>query len=75
MAFGIILVLAGAFTIITARSRAMDARRRMHIGEDRFFEERRALAAYPQLRDMSFFRWSGWLTLICGVLLIAKDIM
>jgi|TARA_R100000049_G_C1950848_1_gene98539 hypothetical protein len=75
MIFGVALVLVGAFTIVTARRRAMDAQRRMHIGEDRYFEERRALAAYPQLRDMKFFRWSGWLTLISGLLLLAKEIM
>jgi hypothetical protein len=75
MVFGVVLVLEGAFTIITARRRAVDAQRRMQSGEDHYFEERRELAAYPQLRDTRFIRWSGWLTLACGVLLIALEIL
>ncbi|MEL7729271.1 hypothetical protein AAG612_07030 [Citromicrobium bathyomarinum] len=72
--FGIALILMGAFTVFTAAKSARDAQQRLQSGKDRYFEERRELEAYPQLRNPSKIKRGGWFVMASGVVLVTLDV-
>lgn len=47
----------------------------MRSGEDSYFEERREIEAYPQLRDPARIRRGGWFMMGSGVVLLLLDVL
>tara|TARA_B100000678_G_C18119235_1_gene465937 strand:+ start:147 stop:395 length:249 start_codon:yes stop_codon:yes gene_type:complete len=73
--FSIALIAIGAFTVLRAARSAAEAEARMRSGEDRYFEERRALEAYPQQRDPAKIRRGGWFMIAAGFGLMMLDVL
>lgn len=73
--FSIALVAIGAFTVLRAARSAGEAQARMRSGEDSYFEERREIEAYPQLRDPARIRRGGWFMMGSGVVLLLLDVL
>ena len=71
--FGLTLVAIGVITALRASKVAKDAEERLQSGEDRYFEERRELEAYPRQRDPVRIRRGGWFMIAAGIVLIALD--
>ena len=72
---GVLLLIGGAIMIVTAERQAQKARDRMRSGKDTYFEERRELAAYPQLHKASAIRRSGWMMIACSIVVIGLQVL
>ena len=73
--FSIPLIALGAFTVLRAARLAAEAEARLRSGEDRYFEERRELEAYPQQRDPAKIRRVGWSMMAAGVVVTMLDML
>ena len=67
---GIVLVLIGIYTMVTAKRKEATTRKTLERGNDHYFEQRRELSAYPVHRSATTIRRIGALMIGSGVLLI-----